>query len=152
MIAFIRDKLRHMDPVLFACSSALSIMSLLVLFGARNSEYGGTRTLVMQFAMTVAGIVFMIILSNVDFSELHPLFYVAIVILSVGLIALLWTPLGENAGTNQNWIKIPGIGISIQPSEFVRASFILTMAKHLAKKYLEEVLTGIGEDRLVYPA
>ena len=132
MIAFIRDKLRHMDPVLFACSSALSIMSLLVLFGARNSEYGGTRTLVMQFAMTVAGIVFMIILSNVDFSELHPLFYVAIVILSVGLIALLWTPLGENAGTNQNWIKIPGIGISIQPSEFVRASFILTMAKHLS--------------------
>jgi len=28
----------------------------------------------------------------------------------------------------------------------------LPMAKFLAKKYLEEVLTGIGEDRLVYPA
>lgn len=28
----------------------------------------------------------------------------------------------------------------------------LPMAKFLAKKFLEEVLTGIGEDRLVYPA
>ena len=28
----------------------------------------------------------------------------------------------------------------------------LPMAKFLAKKYLEEVLTDIGEDRLVYPA
>ena len=28
----------------------------------------------------------------------------------------------------------------------------LPMAKYLAKKYLEEVLSNIGEDRLVYPA
>lgn len=27
----------------------------------------------------------------------------------------------------------------------------LGMAKYLAKKYLDEVLYGIGEDRLVYP-
>ncbi len=132
MIAFIKDKVRHLDPVLFCCTSALSIISLLVLFGARHSEYGSMRTLVMQFAMTVVGIVFMIILSNINFSELHPLFYIIVVIFSVGLIALLWTPLGESAGTNVNWIKIPGIGISIQPSEFVRASFILTFAKHLS--------------------
>ncbi len=132
MIAFIKDKLRHLDPVLFSCTSALSLMSLLVLFGARNSEYGSMRTLIMQLAMTLAGIVFMIILSNIDFSELHPLFYVAVIIFSLAFISLLWTPLGESAGTNRNWIKIPGIGISIQPSEFVRASFILTFAKHLS--------------------
>ncbi len=132
MIAFIKDKLRHLDPVLFSCTSALSLLSLLVLFGARDSEYGSMRTLVMQLAMTVAGIVFMLILANVDFSELHPMFYIAVVIFSLGFIALLWTPLGESAGTNTNWIKIPVIGISIQPSEFVRASFILTFAKHLS--------------------
>lgn len=132
MFAFIKDKLRHIDPVLFCCTTLLSVMSVLVLYGARNSQYGSTRTILMQLGMTAVGMLFMLVLANLDFSELHPLFYVAVLIFSLGIIALLWTPLGESAGTNTNWIKIPGTGFSIQPSEFVRASFILTFAKHLS--------------------
>lgn len=102
-----------------------------VLFGARNSEFGSMRTVVMQLAMTLAGIVFMIILANIDFAHLPTWFYVSVLGLSALLLVLLLF-VGESAGTNQNWIKIPIVNISIQPSEFVRASFILTFAKHLS--------------------
>lgn len=131
-MAFVRDKIRHIDPVLFFCTAALSLMSLTVLFGARNSEYGSMRTLLMQLGMTVAGILLMVFISNLDLSNLSAPFYIIVVVASLALIALLWTPLGEAAGENRNWIKIPGLGISIQPSEFVRFSFILTIAKHLS--------------------
>lgn len=131
MIDFVKDKLRHLDPILFICTSLLSLLSILVIYGARNSRYGSTRTLLMQAAMTLLGIVLMIVLSNIDFSELPTFFYVAVFVFSIGFLALLWTPLGESAGTNQNWIKLPGLP-SIQPSEFVRTSFILTFAKHLS--------------------
>lgn len=131
MIDFVKDKLRHIDPVLFICTSLLSLLSVVVLYGARNSEYGSTRTILMQAAMTVVGILFVIVLSNFDFSDLPPLFYIIVLLCSVAFLALLWTPLGESAGTNRNWIKLPLLP-SIQPSEFVRTTFILTFAKHLS--------------------
>ena len=131
IVAFIKDKLRQIDPLLFVCTSILSLLSITVLIGARDSDYGGARTILMQAAMTVTGIVIMIIFANLDFSSLPTLFYIIVFIGSVGLMALLWTPLGESAGENRNWIKIPGL-TSIQPSEFVRFSFILTFSKHLS--------------------
>ena len=115
IVAFIKDKLRQIDPLLFVCTSILSLLSITVLIGARDSDYGGTRTILMQAAMTVTGIVIMIIFANLDFSSLPTLFYIIVFIGSVGLMALLWTPLGESAGENRNWIKIPGL-TSIQPS------------------------------------
>ncbi len=128
---FLKDKLRAIDPILFGATSVLSIMSLLVIYGARDSEFGSLRMLIMQVAMTFMGLVFMVIIANLDLSDLSPIFYVIIYGLSaIFLVLLLFV--GENAGTNQNWIKIPIIGISVQPSEFVRATFILTFAKHLS--------------------
>lgn len=131
MGAFIRDKVRQIDPLLFVCTSVLSLLSITVLIGARDSDYGGTRTILMQAAMTVVGVLIMAVLANLDLSDLPLLFYVIVFLLSVGFMALLWTPLGESAGENRNWIKIPGL-TSIQPSEFVRFTFILTFAKHLS--------------------
>ena len=127
---FIKDKIRNIDPILFFATSFLSLVSLAVLFGARGNEHG-FRNFLMQGAMTVAGLIFMIVLANVDFSNLHPLVYVTVYAFS-GLLLILLLFVGESAGTNQNWIKIPVIGISVQPSEFVRTSFILTLAKHLS--------------------
>ncbi len=128
---FIKDKIRNIDPILFFSTTFLSLVSLIVLYGARNSQYGSTRNLIMQGAMTVVGLLFMIVLANIDFSNLPPWLYIVIYGLSGALLVLLLF-VGESAGTNQNWIKIPVVGISIQPSEFVRASFVLTFAKHLS--------------------
>ena len=127
---FIRDKIRNIDHVIFIATSFLSLVSLVVLFGARDLEHG-FRNFVMQGAMTVVGLIFLIILSNIDFSNLHPLVYVIVYLFSCALLVILLFK-GESAGDNKNWLKIPIIDISIQPSEFIRASFILTFSKHLS--------------------
>ncbi|MBE6600305.1 MAG: hypothetical protein E7640_03805 [Ruminococcaceae bacterium] len=131
MLSFIKDKISRIDPIIFICTSLLSLISIAVLIGARESEFGGTRTIIMQVAMTLAGLIIMIMLANVDFANVPSWFFVfAYAISAVFLVLLLFV--GENAGENVNWIKIPLVNISIQPSEFVRASFILTFAKHLS--------------------
>ena len=136
MFAFIKDKVRHVDKWLFLFTSVLSIISLVVLFGARNSQFGSTRNFIMQLAMTVVGLIIMVVLANIDFSNLHPLFYIIVFAVSA-IFLLLLQFFGENAGENINWIKIPLINISIQPSEFVRFSFVLTFAKHLSLVHSE---------------
>jgi rod shape determining protein RodA len=37
----------------------------------------------------------------------------------------------DNGHGNKSWINIPGIGIDVQPSEFVKIIFICTFAKHI---------------------
>jgi len=129
-VNFIKDKIRNIDPILFFATSFLSLVSLAVLFGARGLEHG-FRNFIMQGAMTAAGLVFLIIIANINFSDLHPLVYISIYALSCVLLIILLLK-GESAGDNKNWLKIPIINISIQPSEFIRASFVLTLAKHLS--------------------
>lgn len=131
MGSFIKDKISRVDPLMFACTSVLSLISIIVIFGARNSEFGGTRTIVMQIAMTVFGLLMMILLANVDYGNVPPWFFFLIYGFSAFLLVLLLF-FGENAGENIGWINVPIINISIQPSEFIRASFILTFAKHLS--------------------
>lgn len=127
----LKDKILRIDPVIFVCTTLLSIISIVVLIGARDSEFAGTRTLVMQIAMTVLGLALMLLLANVDFENLPGWFYFLIYGFSAALLVLVLL-FGENAGSNTNWINVPIINISIQPSEFVRASFVLTFAKHLS--------------------
>ena len=131
MTAFIKDKISRIDPIIFICTTLLSLISIVVLIGARESEFGGTRTIIMQIAMTALGLLIMVLLANVDFSNVPAWFFFFVYALSAVLLVLLLF-VGENAGENINWIKVPIINISIQPSEFVRASFILTFAKHLS--------------------
>ena len=75
MGSFIKDKISRVDPLMFACTSVLSLVSIIVIFGARNSEFGGTRTIVMQIAMTVFGLLMMILLANVDYGNVPPWFF-----------------------------------------------------------------------------
>ena len=48
----------------------------------------------------------------------------------MGLLCLVFVPfLAANEGTNNSWIDLGPV--AVQPSEFVKASFILTFSKHL---------------------
>ena len=55
----------------------------------------------------------------------------------IGSVALLILTLvlgssGENMETsNKSWLKIPGTGLMIQPSEFIKFTFICTFSRHL---------------------
>ena len=126
------DRFRHVDPVLFACTAVLSIISIITIWSAVDNF--GKSKLVMQIAMTIAGSVAMFIVANVDYRFFVDRFAILMFLASVLLLAitLFFGSTGQNITTeNRSWIIIPVVNIKIQPSEFVKISFLCTFSKHL---------------------
>lgn len=126
------DRLKHVDPILFICSTVLSLISILTIFGAVDNF--GRSKLVMQIAMTLVGSVALFILANIDYRFFVDRFAIVMFLASAFLLALtlLFGSTGANMETaNRSWINIPIVNIAIQPSEFVKIAFMCTFAKHL---------------------
>lgn len=126
------ERIKRIDLLLFLACSVLSAVSILTILG--SVENFGRSKLVMQLAMTVVGIACVFFLANLDYRFFVDRFWVIMLLGSVFLLAvtLLFGISGMNMETqNTSWIVIPGIGIAIQPSEFVKIAFICTFSKHI---------------------
>ncbi len=138
-----KEKLKRFDTCLFICTSALSLISILLMFGIKNSLNYGTRMFAMQTGATVVGMAMMIFISTLDYQEVVNKLWIPFFILQIGLlgITLLY---GTAEGANQSWLYIGPIGI--QPSEFVKATFIVTFSKHIdvVKKKINHPLSVLG--------
>lgn len=125
------DRIRSIDPILFWCSLAISGLSIVTLIS--GLEVFGMRRLIMQVAMTVIGIVIIFVIANIDYREVVDKLYIAMFLGSVALMAstILF---GNAVGGNRSWITVFKAGsfeVGIQPSEFVKATFIVSFSKHL---------------------
>ena len=130
---FLTDALRHVDPILLACTTVLSVISLLTVYGAVDNF--GMSKLRMQFAMTVAGVALTFLVANLDYHVILDRLWLVMLVFSVGILGVTLVAGDTGAGmetANKSWLTIPGIGIAIQPSEFVKITFICTFAKHLS--------------------
>ena len=126
------DRLKHVDPILFICTAFLSAVSILTIFGAVDNF--GRSKLTMQIAMTLAGMLFLLVVANVDYRFFVDRFVIIMLLVSAFLLAitLIFGSTGENMETaNRSWLRIPFVNIAIQPSEFVKITFICTFAKHI---------------------
>lgn len=124
----IKDKLLSLDPIVFFTSLAISFMSVLTLFGAK--DHVGIKVVLVQLFSVILGIVFVMLISAMNYEEtVERLTLVFFIISVVGLAATL--ALGTAAGTNKSWIRIPHFPIGIQTSEFVKLFFILSFSRHL---------------------
>ncbi len=124
--------IRSVDPILFAAMAVLSLLSILTIFG--GMENFGRSKLIMQSAMTLAGGVVLFMIANMDYRFFVDRMWLFFLIASVLLLAitLVFGNSGVNMETaNKSWLRIPGIGISIQPSEFVKITFLCTFSKHI---------------------
>lgn len=130
--AYIRYAVRCVDPVLFFCVTALGLLSIVTIVGAVDNF--GMSKLKMQVAMFIVGTVATVVIASLDFRVIVdklwlPFFVGSVLILAV---TLLFGKSGVTMETgNRSWLKIPGIGLMIQPSEFVKFTFICTFSKHL---------------------
>lgn len=146
----IKERLKRMDIILLLCTTVLSIISLMTILGGMDNF--GRSKLVMQIAMTVLGFVFVFLISNLDYRYIIDKLYIAMLMFSVLLlsITLLFGISGINTETtNRSWLTIINLGsfkISIQPSEFVKLTFICTFAKHISsvKETINKPLTLLG--------
>ena len=130
---FTKKAFSRLDPILLTCTLLLSFLSIITIIGAVDNF--GKSKLVMQVAMTFMGIVMTVVVANIDYEKLVDKLWLIMIIGSVALlgITLIFGNSGASRDTaNQSWLMIPFINISIQPSEFVKITFICTFAKHLS--------------------
>ena len=130
---FLLDAVRRVDWVLLLCTTVLSVISLVTVYGAVDNF--GMSKLKMQFAMTVAGVLVTFIIANLDYHVILDRLWLFMLIFSVGLLGITLVAGDTGAGVetaNKSWLTIPVVGIAIQPSEFVKITFICTFAKHLS--------------------
>lgn len=133
MKAYVRtfkQKIQSLDKWILIPSIILALMSILTLSG--GAEHFGISVAITQTAAFTIGLFACLFLALLDYDEYINRLYV---ILLAGSVVLLTLTLffGIAAGSNQSWITIPGIGVTIQPSEFVKVMFIATFARHLSK-------------------
>ena len=130
---FLSDAVRRVDPILLICTTLLSLISLVTVYGAVDNF--GMSKLRMQFAMTVAGVILTFVVANLDYHVILDRLWAVMLIFSVGILGLTLVAGDTGAGmetANKSWLTIPIVGIAIQPSEFVKITFICTFAKHLS--------------------
>ncbi|MBE6548768.1 MAG: hypothetical protein E7667_07880 [Ruminococcaceae bacterium] len=133
MKAYVRtfkQKIQSLDKWILIPSVVLALMSILTLCG--GAEHFGASIAITQSAAFVVGLFGCLFLALLDYDEYINRLYI---ILFAGSILLLSVTLffGIAVGSNQSWITIPGIGVTIQPSEFVKIMFIATFARHLSR-------------------
>ena len=130
----LRSRLGKIDPWLFAATTFLSVISILTVFGAVDNF--GKSKLVMQIAMTAAGMIAVFVISNLDYKFIVDRYWLFLLIGSAILLAvtLIFGSTGENMETaNKSWLRLPVIGIAIQPSEFVKVAFLCSFSYHLSR-------------------
>ena len=123
------ERLKRFDICLLVCALLLTTVSLLMLYGIRDAPMtSGSRLFKMQLAASGVGMILMLLITTLDYEEVInrlwiPLLVFQLLILGVTIIY------GTAEGANKSWLFIGGFGI--QPSEFVKISFIITFSKHI---------------------
>ena len=129
------------DRVIWLIVILLSVASLLAVYSSTGSlayRYQGGNTayyFIKQFIFLGAGlaVIFLVhLISYKVYSPLAPLLlYVALPLL---LITLLF---GTNINQAARWLQIPGLGVTIQTSDFAKLALIMYVARMLSLKQNE---------------
>ena len=133
-IAFYIKKTDRM--ILIPCI-LLSVCSLILLFGILQTDYivrlrFDSRSLVVQFSAVMLGFVAAVILSNIDYEAYTKSWKIHVPLCYLAMIAtFIWGRGAVGRLEDKRWLEIPFVGISVQPSEFLKISFILVFAYHI---------------------
>ena len=142
----IKKHLATIDWFLVICVCAALGFGLLAVRSATNFFYlrpdlgNQARALTVQVTAIVIGLIAMVILSKSDYMHIlkywKPLYIISVILLA----GLHIFGVGGEAGVgNRSWYRFAGVGI--QPSEFVKIVFIMTLANQLDKN--QENINGV---------
>lgn len=128
------QNLRQSDFVIIVLVTALVIFGVVMVFSASyyysiNDEGTPYGFLIKQGGFALAGFVIMAICTRVDY-HLYKKFSIIILIVSIVLLILLFTPLGVSANNATRWIRI--WKISIMPGELAKIAAIIFTAAYLS--------------------
>lgn len=134
----IREFFKKGDWVLLLLCLLASGYGLILIYSAtRYME--SNRSVIVQGAAVLIGVVVYIILTFVDFQSLTEKCWKQLMIFSILFVMLVRTPIGIEMYGNRNWIRIPGIPFTIQPDEVVKIFLILMLARVISRLQEQEL-------------
>src|SRR5437773_1888053 len=119
---------RDFDWLLFAAPILLSIISLIEIYSSTMS-FASTNYFLRQLAWVLVGIVFLFIVSAMDYhavAERIPWIYV------VSVLGLIYTlAVGRTVNGSKSWLVIGPV--TMQPSEMVKMVVVVAVARYLSE-------------------
>ncbi len=113
--------------VLFLAIFGLVMIYSASAFSAVRAGRASTYYMMKQLAATGAGLVFMLIMSQIDYNFLRKLAWPAYIV-SLVLILLVLTPLGMTINGARRWLNL---GISLQPAEVAKVGMIIFFSAYV---------------------
>ena len=123
--------IRETDKVLLLLCLIASAFSILCLMGIANTFSSITRPMKMQVLASVIGVGVALIISSIDYHSLAALWKIHMPLSVLLVLATLIFGMQRDGADDKAWLMLPG-GLSIQPSEILKLSFVLTFALHLS--------------------
>jgi len=135
----------HFDWTLLGITLLIASIGILNLYSATSGgEVLGTPLYLKQIFWLLIGLTFMIIIAFVEYRFYSDFAYIVYTIALVLLLAVL--SYGIITSGAQRWVRVGFL--SFQPSEFVKISFILAMAKFFQQSSHQE---GYSLKNLFFP-
>lgn len=122
---------KETDKILLLLCLIASVFSILCLMGIANTFSSITRPMKMQILASILGIFVALIISSIDYHTLAGLWKIHMPLSIILVIATLIFGMQRAGADDKAWLILPG-GLSFQPSEILKLSFILTFALHLS--------------------
>ena len=139
MLQLTRRYLRQIDGIFLALCAACSVLSVVILVSIGHNQLGSINKASVQFIASALGILLALIVSTVDYRALarawplHAVLAWGMVLPTLLLhnVRLGFLTVGYDAGgtSNYSWYRVGGM--TFQPAELAKISFVLTLALHL---------------------
>lgn len=125
------EYIKTLDKWILLLCLVLSGASIFYLYGLYYMGSMESGRIVTQTVAVIIGLVAALVMAGIDYKLLTKLWKVYLPLCVIGVILTFFV--GSSRGDNQAWLifNIMGRSFSLQPSEFLKISFITTFATHL---------------------
>ncbi|MEG2038663.1 MAG: FtsW/RodA/SpoVE family cell cycle protein [Oscillospiraceae bacterium] len=126
--------IHEIDKLAAILCLAAAILSVLLQLGLYKAGKVASGTVKTQVLACVLGIIAAIILSKIDYGIIGKLWklHTGLAYFLVGLTFIPGIGQGRGEVDDVAWLMVPGTSFTIQPSEFLKISFIVVFAYHLS--------------------
>ena len=136
------------DPVIWGVLIGLMLCSIPAIYSASDTmaivNHGGDIVSVVtrHIVILAIGFVFVFALHHIHY-RYYRMFASVILIISIILLLLTFS-FGATINDASRWLKIPGIGFTIQTSDIAKVGLIIFVARELSarQKYIHDLKTG----------
>lgn len=137
--------IRYSNWVLILGCLAATGYGVALLYSASVTAGGGKSDYMIQLVAGLVGLVLALAISKIDY-ELICHFWPVYLVISLALVLVTFSSAGLMVADDKAWLEIPGIGITVQPSEFLKIAFIISFSVHLSR-----VREHLNELRVLIP-